>query len=119
MTTDTLTITRTITRTAPNCFTAQIGGRFSASLGFDETLGVTACFVMGRGVPYLRNYTEWAASEKHYGGYVEPAGLLPAPEKHANANLAEARALIREAAGVSCPLIRATYLERIAKSLGV
>ena len=115
MTTDTLTITRT----APCHFTAQIGGKFSANLGFDEALGVTACFVMGGGVPYLRDYPGWAASEKRYGGYVEPAGLLPAPEKHANANLTAARALLREASGVSCPLIRAGYLEKIAEVLGL
>ena len=114
MTTDTLTITRT----APNCFAARIGGLFSANLTFDETLGVTACFVMGGWVPYLRNYAEWASQEKRFGGYVEPAGLLSAPERHANANLAEARALLREAAGVSCPLIRAGYLEKIAEAIG-
>ena len=114
MTTDTLTITRT----APCNFTAQIGGKFSANLGFDEALGVTACFVMGKLAPYLRDYAVWAAQEKRFGGYVEPAGLLPAPERHANANLAEARALLREAAGVSCPLIRAGYLEKIAEALG-
>lgn len=110
--------TLTITRTAPNYFTAQIGGRFSASLTFDEALGVTACFVMGGGVPYLSDYAVWAAQEKRFGGYVEPAGLLPAPERHANANLEEARALLREAAGVSCPLIRASYLKKIAEALG-
>ena len=115
MTTDTLTITRT----APHYFTAQIGGRFSANLTFDEALGVTACFVMGGGAPYLRNYAVWASQEKRFGGYVEPAGLLPAPEKHANANLAAARALLREASGVSCPLIRAGYLEKIAEVLGL
>ena len=114
MTTDTLTITRT----APCNFTAQIGGKFSANLGFDEALGVTACFVMGKLAPYLRDYPAWAASEKRYGHYIEPAALLPAPEKHANANLALARQLAREASGVSCPLIRATYVERIAEALG-
>lgn len=111
--------TLTITHTAPNCFTAQIGGQFSANLTFDEALGVTACFVMGGGVPYLRDYAVWAAQEKRFGGYVEPAGLLPAPEKHANANLAAARALLREASGVSCPLIRVGYLEKIAEVLGL
>ena len=111
--------TLTITRTAPCHFTAQIGGRFSANLTFDEALGVTACFVMGKLAPYLRDYPAWSASEKRYGGYVEPAGLLPAPERHANANLAAARALIREASGVSCPLIRAGYLEKIAEALGL
>ena len=110
--------TLTITRTAPNYFTAQIGCQFSANLTFDEALGVTACFVMGGVAPYLRDYAVWASQEKRFGGYVEPAGLLPAPERHANANLAEARALLREAAGVSCPLIRAGYLERIAEALG-
>ena len=112
------TRTLTITRTAPCHFTAQIGGKFSANLGFDEALGVTACFVMGGGVPYLRSYADWAHREKLYGGYVEPAGLLPAPEKHNNANLALARQLALEASGVSCPLIRATYIERIAEALG-
>ena len=110
--------TLTITRTSPHYFTAHIGGRFSAHLTFDEALGVTACFVMGGGVPYLRNYTAWAASEKRYGSYVEPAGLLPSPEKHKNANLELARQLALEASGVSCPLIRATYIERIAEALG-
>ena len=114
MTTDTLAITRT----SPHYFTAHIGGRFSAHLTFDEALGVTACFVMGKLAPYLRDYPAWAASEKRYGGYVEPAGLLPAPEKHKNANLALARQLALEASGVSCPLIRATYIERIAEALG-
>ena len=110
--------TLTITRTAPCHFTAQIGGRFSANLTFDEALGVTACFVMGKLAPYLRDYPAWSASEKRYGGYVEPAGLLPAPEKHTNANLALARQIVREAAGVSCPHIRATYIERISEALG-
>ena len=57
-------------------------------------------------------------SAKRYGGYVEPAGLLPAPETHRNANLATARALAKEAIGVSCPLIRSTYIERILEALG-
>ena len=48
----------------------------------------------------------------------KPAGLLPAPEKHKNANLALSRQLALEASGVSCPLIRATYIERIAEALG-
>ena len=109
----------TITRTGFNAFTVQAGEKFASMLGGDEALFAASCFVItGGSLPYLRDYTNWAATEKHYGGYVEPAGLLPAPEKHANANLAEARALIREAAGVSCPLIRATYIERIAKALG-
>ena len=74
--------TLTITRTGHNNFTAQIGGKFSANLGFDEALGVAACFVMGRSLPYLHSYQSWSTQEKRYGGYVEPAGLLPAPEKH-------------------------------------
>ena len=72
----------TITRTGHNNFTAELAGTFQTHLGFDEALGVAACFVMGGGVPYLRSYADWAHREKLYGGYVEPAGLLPAPEKH-------------------------------------
>jgi len=108
----------TITRTGHNDFTAELAGMFQTHLGFDEALGVAACFVMGRSLPYLRSYPDWAILEKRYGGYVEPAGLLPAPEKHKNANLALARQLALEASGVSCPLIRATYIERIAEALG-
>lgn len=110
----------TIIQTGFNTFTVQAGEKFASMLGGDEALFVASCFVIkGESLPYLCDYTNWAAIEKHYGSYVEPTGLLPAPEKHANANLAEARALIREASGVSCPLIRATYLERIAEALGV
>ena len=110
--------TLTITRTDNAGFTAEVAGQFQSHLGFDEALGVAACFVIGKGLPYLHDYAEWARREKRCGGYVEPAALLPAPEKHANANLALARQLAREASGVSCPLIRATYVERIAEALG-
>ena len=110
--------TLTITRTGHNNFTAELAGTFQTHLGFDEALGVAACFVMGRSLPYLHSYQSWSTQEKRYGGYVEPAGLLPAPEKHKNANLALSRQLFLEASGVSCPLIRATYIERIAEALG-
>ena len=110
--------TLTITRTDNAGFTAEIAGLFSTHLMFDEALGVSACFIMGRAIPYLRDYPDWTRREKRCGGYIEPAALLPAPEKHANANLALARQLAREASGVSCPLIRATYVERIAEALG-
>ena len=110
--------TLTITRTDNAGFTAEIAGQFSTHLMFDEALGVSACFIMGRAIPYLRDYPDWAHREKRFGGYVEPSALLPAPEKHTNANLALARQLAREASGVSCPLIRATYVERIAEALG-
>ena len=110
--------TLTITRTGHNHFTAEIAGQFSTHLMFDEALGVSACFIMGRDILYLRDYACWARREKRFGGYVEPAALLPAPEKHTNANLALARQLVREASGASCPLIRATYVERIAEALG-
>lgn len=114
-----MSTTITIIQTGFNTFTVQAGEKFASMLGGDEALFVASCFVIkGGSLPYLGDYTNWTAREKHYGGYVEPAGLLPAPENHTNANLAEARALIREATGVSCPLIRATYLERIAEVLG-
>ena len=110
--------TLTITRAGHNDFTAEIAGLFQTQLCFDEALGVAACFVMETDLKYLRSYADWAHREKLYGGYVEPAGLLPAPEKHNNANLALARQLALESSGVSCPLIRATYIERIAEALG-
>ena len=110
--------TLTITRTGHSYFTAQVGDKFASMLGSKEALFVAACFAMGGGIPYLHDYLDWAAREKRYGGYVEPAALLPAPKKHTNANLALARELVREAAGVSCPLIRSTYIERIAEALG-
>lgn len=112
--------TITITRTGFNAFTVQSGEKFASMLGGDEALFAASCFVIKGGgfLPYLRDYTDWAATEKRYGGYVEPVGLLPAPENHHNASLAAARALAKEAIGVSCPLIRASYLERILRALG-
>ena len=111
--------TLTITRTDNAGFTAEVAGQFQSHLGFDEAIGVAACFVIGKGLPYLHDYAEWARWGKRFGGYVEPSALLQAPEKHTNANLALARQLAREASGVSCPLIRATYVDRIAEALGV
>ena len=75
--------TLTITRTGHNHFTAEIAGQFSTHLMFDEALGVSACFIMGRAIPYLRDYPDWTRREKRCGGYVEPAALLPPPPREA------------------------------------
>lgn len=110
----------TIILTDNRLFTVRAGDKFSTHLGFDEALGVAAQFILnGAGsLQYLKDYPGWASQERRWGGYVTPAALLPAPGEIQVSNVSKARELVAEALGVSCPAIRATYLERIKEALG-